>query len=435
MPELVTTLGAILLASELGGWVAHRLRTPRVVGQIVAGIILGPSVFGIIRPDVTVAGLAELGAIAILGLAGLETNRQAMRSVGSAALLTAAGGVILPFIAGLTLALWFGLSPAAAAFTGAILTATSVGITARTLVELGIAEGRAAATILAAAVIDDVLGLVVLAMVAGWAVPTSSPVALLLPMLATLAAVAVGLKFLPIHLDRVIDALHFRGGGPAGAFGLVLGAAWFVQTVGGLAGITGAYVAGVALADVRLGPHVREHVERTVQLILAPAFFVSIGVTADLRAGAAAAPFLLALIVVAVLTKVVGASLGARVGGLNGAEAGLVGVGMTARGEVALVAATLGQQAGIVDASLYSAVVVMSLVTTIVAPIGMAAWCRLMAHREATGHAGLPAGALAADKLAADRSAGLPVMSQVGSMHQSLIAGAAFSNAIRVEAE
>ena len=414
MPELVTTLGAILLASELGGWVAHRLRTPRVVGQIVAGIILGPSVFGIIRPDVTVAGLAELGAIAILGLAGLETNRQAMRSVGSAALLTAAGGVILPFIAGLTLALWFGLSPAAAAFTGAILTATSVGITA---------------------VIEDVLGLVVLAMVAGWAVPTSSPVALLLPMLATLAAVAVGLKFLPIHLDRVIDALHFRGGGPAGAFGLVLGAAWFVQTVGGLAGITGAYVAGVALADVRLGPHVREHVERTVQLILAPAFFVSIGVTADLRAGAAAAPFLLALIVVAVLTKVVGASLGARVGGLNGAEAGLVGVGMTARGEVALVAATLGQQAGIVDASLYSAVVVMSLVTTIVAPIGMAAWCRLMAHREATGHAGLPAGALAADKLAAERSAGVPVMSQVGSMHQSLIAGAAFSNAIRVEAE
>ena len=394
MPELVTTLAAILIASEVGGWLAHRLHAPRVVGQIMAGIVLGPSIFGVIQPDATLAGLAELGAIAILGLAGLETNRQAMRSVGRAALLAATGGVILPFIAGVALALWWGLPPAAAAFTGAILTATSVGITARTLVELGIAEGRAAATILAAAIIDDVLGLIVLATVAGWAVPTESPMGLLVPMVATIAAAAIALRFLPVHLDRVLDALHVRGGGPAGAFGLVLAAAWFVQTIGGLAGITGAYLAGVALADARLGAHVREHVERTVELICAPAFFVAIGITADLRAGAAAAPFLVALIVLAVVTKVVGCAIGARIGGLDTAEAGLVGVGMIARGEVALVAATLGRQVGIIDASLYSAVVVMTLVTTIAAPIGMAAWCRLMARREAQGRSGLPAGAI-----------------------------------------
>ena len=412
MPELVTTLAAILIASEVGGWLAHRVRAPRVVGQILAGIVLGPSVLGLIRPDATLAGLAELGAIAILGLAGLETNRQAMRSVGRPALLAATGGVILPFIAGVGLALWWGLSPAAAAFTGAILTATSVGITARTLVELGIAEGRAAATILAAAIIDDVLGLIVLATVAGWTVPTESPLGLLVPMVATIAAAAIALRFLPVHLDRVLDA----------------------QTIGGLAGITGAYLAGVALADARLGAHVREHVERTVELICAPAFFVAIGITADLRAGAAAAPFLLALIALAIVTKVVGCALGARVGGLDNAEAGLVGVGMVARGEVALVAATLGQQVGIIDAGLYSSVVLMTLVTTISAPIAMAAWCRLMARREAAGHRGLPAGAIRPEM-----PVGVPVMGSTAlgvqaAMLQSM-GGGAFSNAIRVEAE
>ncbi|HTC85779.1 MAG TPA: cation:proton antiporter, partial [Candidatus Acidoferrum sp.] len=295
--------------------------------------------------------------------------------------------------------------------------------------ELNIAEGRAAATILAAAIIDDILGLVVLATVAGWEVPSSSPIALLVPMVATIAAAAIRLRFLPVHLDRVMDALHFRGGGPAGAFGLVLGAAWFVQTVGGLAGITGAYLAGVALADVRLGAHVREHVERTVELILAPAFFVAIGVTADLRAGAAAVPFILALIAVAIVTKVVGCAIGARLGGLAPAEAGLVGIGMIARGEVALVAATLGQQVGLIDTSLYSSVVVMTLVTTVAAPIGMAAWCRLMARREAQGRAGLPAGSIRPEI-----PVGVPVMAS-GGLRQSLGSGSAFSNAVRVEVE
>lgn len=390
MHELVTTLGIVLLASELGGWVAHRMRVPRVVGQILAGIVLGPTVLGLLVPDATVVGLAELGAIAILGLAGLETNRAAVRAVGGAALLAAAGGVILPFAAGVGLALWVGLPPHAAAFTGAILTATSVGITARTLAELGIAEGRPAATILAAAVIDDILGLVVLAMVVGWAVPTANPILVLVPMAVTIVAAGIGLRFLPVHLDRILETLHLRGGGPAGAFGLVVAAAWLVQTVGGLAGITGAYLAGVALSDARLGPHVKEHIERFVELVCAPAFFVAIGVTADLRAAGPVLPFVLALVALAVVTKVAGSAIGARLGGLDGAESGLVGIGMVARGEVALVAAALGRQVGAIDDRLYASVIVMTLVTTIAAPIGMAAWCRLMARREASGRWTIP---------------------------------------------
>ncbi len=381
MNEIVTTLAAILVASEVGGWFAHRLHAPRVVGQIVAGLFLGPSLSGLIRPDATLAGLSELGAIAILALAGLETNRRALRSVGRAALFAASAGVVLPFAAGTALALEAGFSMTGAVFTGAILTATSVGITARTLSEMGLADGRAAATILAAAVIDDVLGLIVLAIVAGSTVPAQNPAMLLVPMIATIVAAAIGLRFLPVHLDRVLDGLHLRGGGPAGAFGLVLVTAWFVQAMGGLAGITGAYLAGVALSEARLAAHVREHVERTVELILAPAFFVAIGATADLRAGLTLAPFVVALIAVAIVTKVVGSGLGARIGGLDLPGSGLVGLGMIARGEVALVAAELGRQVGAIDAGLYAAVVVMALVTTLVAPIGMSAWCHLMARR------------------------------------------------------
>ncbi|MFI5225243.1 MAG: cation:proton antiporter [Candidatus Limnocylindrales bacterium] len=420
MNELVTTIGIILIASEIGGWAAHTVHIPRLVGQILAGIVLGPTVLGILLPDQTVVGLGELGAIAILGLAGLETNRRAIRSVGRVAFFTATGGVILPFIAGVALGLAVGLPAHAAAFTGAILTATSVGITARTLSELGIAGGRPAATILAAAVIDDILGLMVLAIIAGWAVPTVEPVLVLVPMVVTVLAAAVAMRYLPVHLDRGLDSLHLRGGGPAGAFGVVVIVACLVQSFGGLAGITGAYVAGLAFSDARLGPHVREHLERTVELIFAPAFFVSIGIAADLRAAGPILPFVLALIAVALLTKIVGCAVAARLAGMDGPEAGLVGVGMAARGEVALVAAALGLQVGAIDASLYAAVVVMAVVTTIATPIGMAAWYRLMARVEPAGRWALPA---AADRFArrageslqgaAFQSAGVPAMSPI----------------------
>lgn len=249
MTNLLLPLAVLLIAAEIGAAVAHAMRLPRVVGQIGAGLVLGPSLLNVVGDGPEVSLLAGVGALAILATAGLETNLAAMRRVGRAAFLAAVGGVVIPMIAGTLLALGFGLGPRASVFCGAILTATSVGITAAALQSMGLLTGRAGMTILAAAVIDDVLGLVVLALVVAETTSGASLLGLFVPMAVTLVVAALGLRHLPGHLHRVVDHLHVRGGGLAAMVGFVLLVAWAFERLGGLAGITGAYVAGLALAE------------------------------------------------------------------------------------------------------------------------------------------------------------------------------------------
>jgi Kef-type K+ transport system membrane component KefB len=374
--DLIPTLAIILLAAEAGGLIAHLLGLPRVVGQITAGLILGPTVTSIAVMNGSVDGIAQLGALAILGVAGLETNLAAMRSVGRAAVLAACGGVIVPFLAGAGVALLAGLSPVAAIFIGAILTATSVGITAATLQELHLMDTKAAITILGAAVIDDVLGLIVLGVVVAETAVNANLMTTILPIAGTIVAIWVALRWLPGHLDRALTMLHGRGGGLAAMVGLVLAAAWAIQAFGGLAGITGAYVAGLALAGSSVTPQVREGLIRAGEAFCVPVFFVAIGMAADLRTIGPVLPLAVALFGVAVVGKLIGSGVGAAMAGMGARESSLVGIGMIARGEVAVVAATVALRAGAIDSSLYSVIVVISVGTTLIAPMGIAAWCR-----------------------------------------------------------
>jgi Kef-type K+ transport system membrane component KefB len=375
--DLILPLAIVLIAAELGAALAHVARLPRVVGQIGAGLLIGPSLLGIVSDGEAITFIAELGALAILGTAGLETNLAAMRRVGRPAVLAATGGVVLPFLLGYGVSVAFGLDQVASLFVGAILTATSVGITAATLQGLGLLQGTAGMTILGAAVIDDVLGLVVLAMVVADAGTGASPVAVLLPMIATVAIAVVALRYLPDRLHRVLDGLHVRGGGGlAAALGFVLLVAWAFERFGGLAGITGAYVAGLALAGSPLAEKLKDGLLRAGEALCVPVFFAAIGLAADLRAVPPVLPLALALLGVAVVGKVLGSGLGARLGGLSAADAGLVGLGMVGRGEVALVAATVGLRAGAIDGGVYAAVVLLAVVTTVIAPIGVTAWSR-----------------------------------------------------------
>jgi Na+:H+ antiporter len=375
--DLIPTLAIILLAAEAGALLAHVLGLPRVVGQIGAGIVLGPSVTSLVLANGTVEGIAEIGALAILGVAGLETNLAAMRQVGKAAFLAACGGVVVPFIAGAGIALLAGVDVRAAVFIGAILTATSVGITAATLQELGLMETRAAMTILGAAVIDDVLGLIVLGLVVSETAAGANVLTTIIPMGLTILAAWVVLRWLPVHLGQAMTVLHVRGGGLAAMVGLVLAAAWAVQTWGGLAGITGAYVAGLALAGSPVAPQVRDGLIRGGEAFCVPVFFVAIGLAADLRMIGPVVPLALAVLVVAVLGKLLGSAIGAALGGMTRRESSLVGIGMIARGEVALVAASVGLRAGAIDPGIYAVIVLMSVATTVMAPIGIAVWCRL----------------------------------------------------------
>lgn len=381
MSQEILALAVILVAAEAGGLVASMLRLPRVTGQIAAGVLVGPSVLGLVGDGPTVQLLAELGALCILALAGLETDLDTLRAVRRPALLSATGGVVLPFAGGVGIALALGQPLGTALFIGAVLTATSVGITAATLRDLGTLGSRAGATILGAAVADDVLGLVVLAIVVADVTGTGSPLA----SLGAMAAVGIGTAIVAIvgrrWLPRLLQLLESVGGGLPALLGFVLAAAWAYQALGGLAGITGAYFAGLLLAGSPVGERLRERLAHVGDAIGAPVFFVAIGLSADMRSIGPAASLGVALLVVAILGKLVGSGLGARAGGLPSGEALTVGIGMIARGEVALVAATTGLAAGAIDGPVYSALVLVALATTVVTPVLLSAVSRRPAVR------------------------------------------------------
>jgi Kef-type K+ transport system membrane component KefB len=372
MTQEILALAVILIAAEAGGLAAAALRLPRVTGQIAAGVLVGPSVLGLVGEGPTVRLLAELGALCILALAGLETDIGTLVSVRRPAILAASGGVVLPFAAGVVVTLALGHPLGTALFVGAVLTATSVGITAATLRDLGTLGSRAGATIMGAAVADDVLGLVVLALVVASVTGTASPLASFGAMLAVAGGTAVvavaGRRWLPAAL-RVLES--FGGGLPA-LLGLVLAAAWAYEALGGLAGITGAYFAGLLLAGSDVGERLRERLAHVGDAIGAPVFFVAIGLSADMRSIGPAVVLGVVLLVVAIVGKLVGSGLGARIGGLPGQDSLTVGIGMIARGEVALVAASTGLAAGAIGGPVYAALILVALATTIVTPVLLA---------------------------------------------------------------
>jgi Kef-type K+ transport system membrane component KefB len=374
--DLLLHLALTLIAAEAGGFVSSRLGLTRVVGQITAGLIVGPSLLGLVHDDLIVQALAGVGALSLLAIAGLETNVRELRSVGRPAILSALGGVALPMIGGTALVSALGYDLRAALFCGAVLTATSVGISVAALRELGLGPSRAGTTILGAAVLDDILGLVVLALVVAETGVGLSPVGAMVPMTIVLVGSAAAAWRFGDRLAGILDQLHGRGGGTAAMVGLILGVAWVFQAIGGLAGITGAYVAGLAVAGSAAGDRLRERLVHAGEALCVPVFFVAIGLSVDLHALPAALPAFGGLLLVAVLGKLAGCGVGARLGGLGGWESAGVGIGMVARGEVALIAATIGRASGAIDPALHAALVLMALATTILAPVGLSVWAR-----------------------------------------------------------
>jgi len=376
METFLLPLAVVLIAAELGGFVSQHLGLTRVAGQITAGLIIGPSVLGLVSLDGNIQMLAEVGALCVLAIAGLETDVVGIRSVGRPAMLAAVGGVALPFALGAGITRWLGYDVPASLFVGAVLTATSVGVSAATLRELHIARSAVGQTILGAAVIDDVLGLVVLALVVGVATGTSSgvPVGQLLAMAAVIVGSGALIYVFRHHLANLLHQLQLKGGGLAGMVGLVLMAAWVFQQWGGLAAITGAYVAGVAVAGSHVADGLRDRLVHAGEAFCVPVFLVAIGLSVNLQAsGDVLIPTLL-LLLLAIVGKVIGCGIGARLGGLAPDASVGVGIGMIARGEVALVAASLGLSSGVLDQRLYAACVVMALGTTVVTPILLAVW-------------------------------------------------------------
>ncbi len=366
--ELLLPLAAILAGTRIAAVLSQRFGLPAVFGELCFGFIVGPAVFNWIQPSETLQFIADIGVIILMFMAGLETDMNSIRQVGKASFLAASGGVLLPLVGGYGLGLAFGMPSAHALFLGAILTATSVSVSAQTLREMGKLRTKVGATIISAAIIDDVLGVIVFAAVmslnsGGNMLLTIGRMAIFLP-----ASWFIGNWLLPkiVKLERYLKHPEAT---LAAIVALLLVYAWAAEALGSVATITGAYILG-AVVNRHVG---HRHVVHTGTATLGygffiPVFFVNIGLQAHLG-GLTSAPIMtISLIVFAILSKVIGSGIGARFGGLNIHSALNVGVGMVSRGEVALVIAGAGLAGGLVDSKAFSIMIVVTLATTLITP-------------------------------------------------------------------
>jgi len=381
--QFLLALGVIITAAKIGGLLSARWGQPSVLGELLAGLVLGPTainLFGLPAfsdshlPE-TIKHLAEVGVILLMFVAGMEIDLGEMVRAGRVATFTGTLGVLAPIALGAIATLPFGFSPLHALFVGVILSATSVSISAQTLIELGVLRRREGVALLGAAVIDDVLVILVLSLflaLTGGA--GGSGVLSLLGLVLRMAlylggALALGLWVLP-WLTRAVSRLPVSEGITTLAVVLTFFLAWSAEVLGGVAAITGAFIAGLGFSRSALREEIERGMHTLAYALFVPVFFASIGLEANARAlNMDLAVFTLVICLVAVISKLVGAGLGARLAGFTSDEALRVGVGMVSRGEVGLIVATVGLSQGLVTPEIFTATVIMVLFTTLVTPL------------------------------------------------------------------
>ena len=366
--ELPLALLLVFGAAKLFAEIFERLRQPAIVGEIAAGIILGPAVLGWVQPSETLSALSELGVMFLLFRVGLEVKPSELFAVGKSALAVAVIGVLTPFVAGLAALLALHHSMNESLFVGAALVATSVGITAQVLASKGLLQHIASRTILAAAVIDDVLGLIVLAIVSSMAKGEVNLLDLGLTAGLSIGFTAVVAIWGNRLIVRLLPAIENNLSAVEARFNLslvLLFALALLATYAGVAAIIGAFLAGMALAE-SVGH--REHdLVHGVTETLVPFFLVGIGMHFDISMLRDPSLLTVAILVtvIAVVTKI---AAGLGVWTLGKADMLRVGVGMIPRGEVGMVVAQLGLTLGVISNQIYSIVVFMAILTTMIAP-------------------------------------------------------------------
>ena len=368
--ETLVDLFVLLLAAKIGDEIFKRIGQPALIGEILAGVLVGPALLGVVEVGETVEVFAELGAVFLLFWVGLETKIDDLREVGRAAALVGILGVLLPFAGGAGIAAALGEPTAVIVFTGAALVATSVGITSAVLSELGLVSSPAGRTILGAAIVDDILAMLILGVAVGIASDggadfTSLAVSALLAV-AFVAFFALGGTRVAQRRPGILKAPRFSESPLLPAVLLCLGLAAVAAEIG-LAAIIGAFLAGMIVAETKEQHPVEEEVA-PLYAFFPPFFFAFIGLQLDL--GSYANPetlgVLAAVTVIAIVTKFAGSWLGAR--SLGPRDATLVGVGMIPRGEVGIVIAGIALAEGAVSEEFFAVVVGMSLLTTLAAP-------------------------------------------------------------------
>jgi Na+:H+ antiporter len=367
--KVLLELFLMFAGGKLLAEVFERFRQPGVLGELVAGVLLGPSLLGLVHPNELTLGLAEIGAIFLLFTVGLETKPRDLLEVGWTATLVAALGVVVPFVLGLWYMKALGYNSIESIFVGAAMVATSVGITARVLADLGALSTRAARVILAAAVLDDILGLLVLAVVSSLSTGQVHYVQLGIVAAEAVVFALIMIFFASKFIGRFhphVEKLRARNSAFILAVILCLGLS-LASVYIGMAAIVGAFLTGLALADHSDRWKLRENAHPLSEF-LAPFFFVLLGVQVNVQTFAKPSLIGLATVIciLAIVGKLIGCGLGCWHLGLK--DAIRVGIGMVPRGEVGLIVAGVGLTLHTISDAIYSIVLVMSMVTTLVAP-------------------------------------------------------------------
>ena len=381
--QLAIALTIIITAAKLGGYLSYRLGQPSVLGELIVGIILGPSVLNFLSIPYfmdehlteVIHQMAEMGVLLLMFLAGLDLHISDLLKSSKVASLAGSLGVVFPLVLGTGAGLLFSMNSQSALFIGLILSATSVSISAQTLMELKVHQSRVGIGLLGAAVFDDILVLLGLSIFTALMQPTlgsgyASILWIILKMVLFLGVASLlGWWAFP-RLSRLITKLPISQGLIAFAFVIILFYGWSAELFGQMAAITGAFLAGLLFGRTSEKDRIHSGIATIAYAVFVPVFFINIGLSANARELTGESVLLmLVLVLVAVISKVFGSGSGALLGGLTSREALQLGVGMISRGEVGLIIAAVGIEQGLIQQSVFSAIVGVVILTTLITPI------------------------------------------------------------------
>lgn len=370
-------LAIIIIFAKLLGILARKCKAPQVVGEIVAGLLIGPFALGLVQQTDFLTQVAEIGVVLLMFSAGLETSLKDLLKTGPVAFLIACAGVAVPLVGGSLLYMgMYGFAPWGsekfyqAVFIGVIMTATSVSITVESLREMGKLKNKVGAAILNAAIIDDVLGIIVLTFVVGFKNPDSDPGRVIFSTISFFAAAVVA-GYVLFRVFRQLDERypHTRRI-PILGLALCFFFAYAAEHYFGIADITGAYVAGIVLCSIRDSGYIEEKMEISSYMLFGPVFFASIGLKTSIgNIDGSILMFSLGFVLVALLCKVTGCGLMARICRFSASDSLKIGVGMMTRGEVALIVSQKGLSVGLLTPVYFTSVILLIIVSSIITPV------------------------------------------------------------------
>ncbi|KRK81317.1 cation:proton antiporter [Companilactobacillus nodensis] len=363
----------ILITTTIVGHYSSRIGVPAVIGQLLVGIILGPAILNWVKPTEFIHVFSEMGVIILMFIAGIESDMQLLKKYLKPSFLVAILGVIVPVVLTYGVGTMFHMNATESLFLSVIFAATSVSISVAVLKELDVLNGKAGATILGAAVVDDILAVIILSVMVsllGGGKNSSGGPSLLITFAEQIiyfVAIYFVVKFVAPYMAKIGEKLFIPVGPTIMAMILCFGMAYIADLIG-LSSVVGAFFAGIAISQTKVRDEVDRSIEPIGYAIFIPVFFVSIGLNMTLNGIEHDLWFIVVLTLVAIISKLFGAGLGARVSKFSMNESYMVGAGMVSRGEMALIIAQIGYQSKLISSDYYSAIIAAVILTTLIAP-------------------------------------------------------------------